>query len=88
MKDGSDPLEVDCTPATHIDGAGDITWSFKRISSDQKEQSLDSEGANSKDTIKMDEPVAQRTRSKIKLQHLSDKTDIEMRELLIRLIAH
>jgi hypothetical protein len=44
----------------------------------------------------MDEPVAQRTRRKIKLQHLSeprkdtillDKTGAEMRELLIRLIA-
>ncbi len=94
MKDGSDPLEVDCTPAIYIDG--DITWSFKRISSYQKDQSLDSEGAKSKDTIKMDEPVAQRTRNKIKLQHLSeprkdtillDQTDTEMRELLIRLIA-
>ncbi len=44
----------------------------------------------------MDETVAQRTRRKIKLQHLSeprkdtlflDKTNTEMRELFIRLIA-
>ncbi len=62
MKDGSDPLEVDCIPAIYIDG--DITWSFKGISSDQKDQSLDSEGAKSKDTTKMDEPVAQKTRPK------------------------
>ena len=43
MKDGSDPLEVDCTPPIYIDG--DITWSFKRISCDLKDQSADSEGA-------------------------------------------
>jgi hypothetical protein len=94
MKDGSDPLEVDCTPPINIDW--DITWSFKRISCYLKDQSVDSEGAKSKDTIKMDEPVAQRTRHKIKQQHLSeprkdtillDKMDTEMRELLIRLIA-
>ncbi len=54
MKDGSDPLEVDCIPPIHIDG--DITWRFKRISSDLNDQRVDSEGAKSKDTIKMDEP--------------------------------
>ncbi len=68
MNDGSNPLEVDCTPAIYIMIDGDTTWSFpprkaqediKRISSDQKHQSLDSEGAKSKGTIKMDEPVAQ-----------------------------
>jgi hypothetical protein len=57
-------------PAIYIDG--DITWNFKKISSDQKDQSLDSDGAKPKDTIEMDEPVSQRTRHKIKLQHLSE----------------
>ncbi len=89
MKDGCDPLEVDVLQQYTLMG----TWSFKRISS---VQSLDPEGAKSKDTIKMDEPVAQQIRRKIKLQHLSeprdntvllDKPDKEMRELLIRLIA-
>jgi hypothetical protein len=48
------------------------------------------------DTLKMDEPIALRTRRKFKLQYpseprkdtiLLDKTDTEMRELLICLIA-
>ncbi len=48
MKDGSDPLEVDCTPPIHMDG--DTTWSLKWISPDLKDQSVNSEGAKSKDT--------------------------------------
>ncbi len=47
------------------------------------------------DTLKMDEPIALRTRRKFKLQYpseprkdiLLDKTDTEMKELLICLIA-
>jgi hypothetical protein len=62
MKVGSVPLEVDCTPPIYIDG--NITWSSKRISCDLKDQSVDSEGAKSKNTIKMNEPIAQRTRLK------------------------
>jgi hypothetical protein len=68
----------------------------KTLNSQKSDPCLDTEGVQSKDTIKMDEPVAQRTRGKIKLQHLSeprkdtillDKPDTEMKELLIRLIA-
>ena len=33
LKDGSDPLEVDCPPPISIDG--DVTWTFKEITSDQ-----------------------------------------------------
>ena len=58
-------------------------------------QDLDSEGVKSKDTRKMDGPIAQRTRRKPKLQHQSkarkendilDKADTEVRELLLQLI--
>ena len=96
QKDGSDPPEVDCAPPISIDG--DVTWTFKETTSDQsKDQSLNSEGAKTKDTIKiLDEPIAQRTRCMLKMQSPSeprkesiflDKTDTEMRQLLIQLVA-
>ena len=76
---------------------GDVTWTFKETASDQsKDQGLNSEGAKTKDTIKMDEPIAQRTRYRFKIQRPSeprketiflDKTDTEMSELLIQLVA-
>ncbi len=51
-KDGSVPLKVDHP----LDG--DVTWTFKKATSDQsKDQGLSSEGAKTKDTIKMDEPI-------------------------------
>ena len=88
QKNGSDPPEVDCAPPISIDG--DVTWTFKETTSDQsKDQGLNSEGAKPKDTIKMDEPIAQRTRCRwFKIQRpseprketiLLDKTDTEMR---------
>ena len=96
LKDGSDPPEVDCAPPISIDG--DVTWTFKETTSDQsKDQSLNSEGAKTKDTIKiLDEPIAQRTRCMLKMRSTSeprkesiflDKTDTEMRQLLIQLVA-
>ena len=96
QKDGSDPPEVDCAPPISIDG--DVTWTFKETTSDQsKDQSLNSEGAKTKDTIKiLDEPIAQRTRCMLKMQSPSaprkesiflDKTDTEMWQLLIQLVA-
>ena len=69
LKDGSDPLKVgcpQCPPQISIDG--EVTWTFKKITSDQNNQGLNSEGANTKDTIKTDEPIAQRTRCRFKLQ--------------------
>ena len=50
QKDGSDPPEVDCAPPISLDG--DVTWTFKETPSNQsKDQSLNSEGAKTKDTI-------------------------------------
>ena len=67
QKNGSDPPEVDCAPPISIDG--DVTWTFKETTSDQsKDPSLNSEGAKTKDTIKiLDEPIAQRTRCRFKI---------------------
>ena len=95
LEDGSDPLEVDCPPQISIDG--DVTWTFKETTNDQsKDQGLNSEGAKTKDTIKMDEPIAQRTRCKFKIQRpyeprkrtiFLDKMDTDMREIRIKLVA-
>ena len=70
---------------------------FKDTTSDQcKDQGLSSEGAKTKETIKMDEPIAQRTKCRFKIQRPSEpgketiflgKTDTEMRELPIQLVA-
>jgi hypothetical protein len=69
----------------------------KTLNGQKSVPGLDTEGVHSKDTLKMDEPIALRTRRKLKLQYpyeprkdtiLLDKTDTEMRELLIHLIAH
>ena len=72
QKDGSDPQEVDCDPPISIDG--DVTWTFKETASDQsKDQSLSSEGGKTKDTIKIpDDPIAQRTRCRLKIQSPSE----------------
>ncbi len=69
---------------------GDVTWTFKKTTSYQsKDQGLSLEGAKTKESIKMDETIAQRTRCRFKLQRPSeprkeaiflDKTDTEMRE--------
>ena len=96
LKYGSDSLEKDCPPQICIDE--DVTWTFKETKSDQsKDQSLNSEGAKTKDTIKiLDEPIAQRTRCMLKMRSTSeprkesiflDKTDTEMRKLLIQLVV-
>ncbi len=63
---GSAPLKVDCPPQISIDG--DVTWTFKNTTSgDQsKDEGLNSEGAKAKDTIKMDESIAQQTRCRFK----------------------
>jgi hypothetical protein len=91
LKDGSVPSKMDHLPQINIDG--DVTWTFKKTTSDQ---GLSSEGAETKDTIKMVEPIAQRTRCRVKLQRPSeprmeasilDKMDTEMRQMLIQLIA-
>ena len=72
QKDGSDPPEVDCAPPISIDG--DVTWTFKETTSDQsKDQSLNSEGAKTKDTIKiLDEPISQQTRCMLKMRSTSE----------------
>ena len=58
LKDGSDPLKADCPPQFSIDG--EVTWTFKKTTSDQSnDQGLNSEGAKTKDTIKIDELIAQ-----------------------------
>ncbi len=68
----------------------------KTLNDQKSDPGLDTEGVHSMDTLKMDEPIALRTRHKFKLQYpseprkdtiLLDKTDTDMRELLIRLIA-
>jgi hypothetical protein len=74
-----------------------IQLCLRKTLNDQKsDPGLDTEGVHSMDTLKMDEPIALRTRHKFKLQYPSeprkdtirlDKTDTDMRELLICLIA-
>jgi hypothetical protein len=65
--DGSVPLKMDHPPQIVIDG--DVTWTFNKTPSDQsKDQGLRLAGAKTKDTIKMDESIAQRTRCRFKLQ--------------------
>ncbi len=93
LKDGSVPLKVDHPPQISIDR--DVTWTFKKTTRDQGKDllvGLSTEGAKTKDTIKMDEPITQRTRCRFKLQLPSelrketiflDKTDTERRELRI-----
>ena len=67
LKDGSVPPKMDHLPQINIDG--DVTWTFKKTTSDQ---GLRSEGAETKDTIKMVEPIAQQTRCRVKLQRPSE----------------
>jgi hypothetical protein len=68
----------------------------KTLNGHRSDPGLDIEGVHSMDTLKMDEPIALQTRRMFKLQYpseqrkdtiLLDKTDTEMRELLICLIA-
>jgi hypothetical protein len=68
----------------------------KTLNDQKSDPGLDTEGVHSMDTLKMDEPIALRTRHNFKLQYPSeprkdtirlDKTDTDMRELLICLIA-
>jgi hypothetical protein len=68
----------------------------KTLNDQKSDPGLDTEEVHSMDTLKMDLPIALRTRRKFKLQYPSeprkdtiqlDKTDTAMRELLICLIA-
>ncbi len=67
LKDGSVSPKMDHLPQINIDG--DVTWTLKKTTSDQ---GLSSEGAETKDTIKMVEPIAQQTRCRVKLQRPSE----------------
>jgi hypothetical protein len=87
LKNGSVPLKMDHLPQISIDG--DVTWTFKKTTRDQD---LSWEGAETKDRIKMVEPIAQQMSCRVKLQRPSeprmeasilDKMDTEMRQMLI-----
>ena len=92
LKDTSDVTE---SPSRYINER--IQQCPEKTPAGQKSnQGFGSEGAKSKDTIKMDEPIARRTRRNLRIQHPSkalkdkdalDKADTEVRELLLQLIA-
>ena len=96
LNDGTDGHEMkSVTPSTvHVNET--IPQHLEQTSSDQKvKHRLGSEGVESNDTIKMDDPVAMRTRRKTKLQHPSNtkraknisgkSTDMEQKSLLLQL---
>ena len=67
VKDGSDPLNVACPPLIPI--YGEVTLNFKKTTSYQsKDQGFNIQKTKSKDTIKMEEPIAQGTRCRFKIQ--------------------
>ncbi len=65
LTDGSVPLKVDCSSQFSIHG--EVTSTFMKTTSKQnKDQGLNSEKAKTKDTFKIDEPIAQPIRCKFK----------------------
>jgi hypothetical protein len=93
LKDTSD-IQTE-SPSRYTDER--IQSCLRKTLNDQKsDPGLDTEGVHSMDILKMDEPIALQKRHKFKLQYPSeprkdtirlDKTDTEMRELLVCLIA-
>jgi hypothetical protein len=96
LDDGAKPCEVDCdSPPVIV--CGRILRHLTESQCDRtSSQDLASEGVKSRGTRKVDKPIAQRTRSKLKLQlppkarkenDILDKADTEVRELLLQLLA-
>ncbi len=67
LTDDSDPLKVD--RPSHLSIDGEVTLTFIKTPSNQnKDQGLNLDGPKTKDTIKIDEPIAQPTRCRFKQQ--------------------
>jgi hypothetical protein len=95
LNDGNDGHEMESSTTGYMGET--IPQRLEKTSSNQKaNQGLGSEGAESNDTIKVDGPVAMRTRGRTKLQHPSKakrakkisgkSTDPEEKSLLLQLI--